>query len=242
MKITAISDLHGNLIDIAPCDVLLICGDISPLEIQRDHIQMTKWVFGELMDWVKKLPCDKIFFTPGNHDFWFEKFCNENMRNIFKYGKFEILMDEARTYFLKTSHEENLEKVTVYGTPWIKPIGREGTWAFEKNPTELTKIYDKIPNNVDILITHDAPALGYVGIEVSGRDVMDFSNSALAEAIKNKKPKYAICGHVHEGKHKFEYIEVSDKDSPDIITTSVANCSILDDSYSIKYEPLTFEL
>lgn len=28
MKITAISDLHGNLINIEPCDILLICGNI----------------------------------------------------------------------------------------------------------------------------------------------------------------------------------------------------------------------
>lgn len=233
MKITAISDLHGNLIDIAPCDILLICGDISPLEIQRDHIQMTKWVFGEFYEWVMKLPCDAVVFTPGNHDFWFEKFLNQS--KIYLFDKLTILIDDS-TYI-----NIDGEPVTIYGTPWIKPIGRKGSWAFEKDIQELNEVYDKIPHDVDILITHDAPALGYVGIEVSGRDVMDFSNNALAEAIKNKKPKYAICGHVHEGNHKFEYIETTTGDE-NIQTTSVANCSILDDSYSINYEPLTFEL
>lgn len=52
MKVTAISDLHGNLIDIEPCDLLLICGDISPLDIQRDYIQMTKWIFNEFREWI----------------------------------------------------------------------------------------------------------------------------------------------------------------------------------------------
>ena len=47
MKFTAMSDLHGNLIDIEPCDTLLLCGDISPLNIQKDYIQMTKWFFND---------------------------------------------------------------------------------------------------------------------------------------------------------------------------------------------------
>ena len=70
MKVTAISDLHGNLIDIEPCDLLLICGDISPLEIQRDYIQMTKWIFNEFQEWIMKIDCPTIILTPGNHDFW----------------------------------------------------------------------------------------------------------------------------------------------------------------------------
>ena len=73
MKVTAISDLHGNLIDIEPCDLLLICGDISPLEIQRDYIQMTKWIFNEFQEWIMKIDCPTIILTPGNHDFWLEK-------------------------------------------------------------------------------------------------------------------------------------------------------------------------
>ena len=36
MKICAISDLHGFLIDyIEPCELVLICGDIVPLYMQH---------------------------------------------------------------------------------------------------------------------------------------------------------------------------------------------------------------
>ena len=92
MKVTAISDLHGNLINIEACDLLLICGDISPLNIQKDYIQMTKWLFNEFYTWIINLPCDNIILTPGNHDFWFEKFINQ--KEIHLWNKLTILIDE----------------------------------------------------------------------------------------------------------------------------------------------------
>ena len=51
MKVTAISDLHGNLINIEnESDLILICGDISPLEFQRDYKKMTKWFFNDFYE------------------------------------------------------------------------------------------------------------------------------------------------------------------------------------------------
>ena len=97
MKVTAISDLHGNLIDIEPCDLLLICGDISPLEIQRDYIQMTKWIFNEFQEWIMKIDCPTIILTPGNHDFWFEKMITQS--NTYLFNKLTILM-EKRKYII----------------------------------------------------------------------------------------------------------------------------------------------
>ena len=38
MKIIAFSDNHGYLPKLEPCDVVCICGDIMPLEIDRNLI------------------------------------------------------------------------------------------------------------------------------------------------------------------------------------------------------------
>ena len=73
MKICAISDLHGFLIDyIEPCELVLICGDIVPLYMQRNKPQCEKWLKTVFADWIKSLPCKKVVFTAGNHDFVFE--------------------------------------------------------------------------------------------------------------------------------------------------------------------------
>lgn len=43
MKICILSDLHGFLIeDIQPCELVLICGDIVPLRMQRNKPQCEK--------------------------------------------------------------------------------------------------------------------------------------------------------------------------------------------------------
>ena len=43
MKVCAVSDLHGDLIDIKPCDLVLICGDSVPLNVQRNSKGTERW-------------------------------------------------------------------------------------------------------------------------------------------------------------------------------------------------------
>ena len=43
MKIVAVSDLHGNLPDLPPCDVVCICGDIVPLWVQKSYEKSISW-------------------------------------------------------------------------------------------------------------------------------------------------------------------------------------------------------
>lgn len=230
MKITAVSDLHGNLIDIKPCDILLIAGDISPLDIQKDYIQMTKWFFNDFYKWIMKLPCTEVFLVPGNHDFWFEKFIKDSTMNL--WDKLAILINGYRLFY----DSENDKLYKIFGTPYCKNFGN---WSFMPGNDKLSELYDKIPEDIDILICHDSPAIGEVGfihydepINEDGDIAVYAANSYLSEVIKKKKPKYVLSGHIHSGDH-----ELKDYDG-----IKCANVSILNEDYNIAYKPLTFEI
>lgn len=228
MKITAVSDLHGNLIDIEPCDILLIAGDISPLDIQKDYIQMTKWFFNDFYKWIMKLPCTEVFLVPGNHDFWFEKFIKDSTMNL--WDKLAILINGYRLFY----DSENDKLYKIFGTPYCKDFGN---WPFMPGNDKLPELYDKIPEDIDILICHDSPLIGYVGNIMEKADKtypngIPAGNKYLADAIFDKKPKYVLSGHIHSGDH-----ELKDYDG-----IKCANVSILDESYNIAYKPLTIEI
>lgn len=226
MKITAVSDLHGNLIDIEKCDILLICGDISPLDIQKDYIQMTKWFFNDFYNWICNLPCEYVILTTGNHDFWFEKFIKENV--IYLWNKLTILINGMTEIFYGIKH------IKIFGTPYCKTFGN---WAFMPGNDKLDSLYNNIPENIDILICHDSPLIGYVGNIMEQADKtypngVPAGNPYLANAIFDKKPKYVLSGHIHSGDHELKDYE----------GIKCANVSILDESYNKAYKPLTFNI
>lgn len=177
MKICGISDIHGNLIkDIPECDVLCICGDIVPLDIQRQMDDSIKWFQNEFANWVKNLPCKKVIVVPGNHDFYLENKLKEWKGFVEDYetytdGKVRFLVDELFNY----------EGVSFYGTPWINPI-LFGKWAFEYSTNEIEdNPFEKIPK-CDILLTHDNPN----------------HNHSLGHYCFGKY-KHHLFGHWHDG-------------------------------------------
>lgn len=228
MKVTAISDLHGHLIKIEPCDLLLISGDISPVDIQKDYTKMIIWLFKDFRKWVEETPCEWIVITPGNHDYLFNKICKP-FATTELLGKVKILVDDEFNYY---SSDDKWYK--IYGTPQCKQFG---TWPYMPGNINLSNFYKRIPENVDILITHDSPEIGYVGniMEAANANYpngIPAGNPYLKEAILDKKPKYVLSGHIHSGDHNLTEYE----------GTKLANVSLLDESYSVKYEPLTFEI
>ena len=74
MKICAFSDMHGQLdFKVEPCDIVLIGGDIVPLNIQSYSTPSEKWFKTVFIPWCANLPCEKVVFIAGNHDHWLER-------------------------------------------------------------------------------------------------------------------------------------------------------------------------
>ena len=222
MKFIATSDIHGDLPNIPECDAVLICGDISPVLIQRNITSMKDWMTTVFNHWVNKLPCDKVFLIGGNHDFWMEKATTDDWNQLSSYvtKKLIVLNNEQYDY----------NGIIIYGTPECKWIG--SAWVFMNDNEELQTKYANIPTDLDILMTHEAPALFGMSTSFESRWQPVFGSHALAEAILEKKPRYAFCGHVHSGEHTARTAN----------NTTYVNVALLDEKYEIAYDVFYFTI
>ena len=112
IKICAISDLHGYLPKIEPCDLVLICGDIVGLHAQRYPKSCKKWYIDRFKPWVNELPCDKVLFIPGNHEVGMEGHEEEYKKLFGPHEKATILIHESYEYL---GNDATFYK--IFGTP-----------------------------------------------------------------------------------------------------------------------------
>jgi Icc-related predicted phosphoesterase len=69
-------------------------------------------------------------------------------------------------------------------------------WAFNADEDDLYETWSKIPDGIDILVTHGPPK-GVLDITQDGDSVG--CPILAAEIMYRIKPKYHIFGHIHEG-------------------------------------------
>jgi len=182
-KIVAISDthkMHHQMHNPIPDgDVLIHAGD-------NDIVEMEDLV--KFLAWFNSMPHKYKILIAGNHDFMFEDHYNEAMLGLQNFSDVIYLQDSGTT--ISKEGERNLN---VWGSPW-QPWFHN--WAFNiREESDRKKIWDKIPDDTDILITHGPPA--------NHGDVTQYGVptgcNALLEAIKRVKPNAHIFGHIHEG-------------------------------------------
>ena len=237
MKISAISDLHGNLPDVdffIPGDVLCICGDVARLDIQRDLIKCVAWFGLKFVPWTDKLPFNKIFIIPGNHDFWLEEIGPKHYNNGKEITSMLLpgsIKGEHKIVFL-CDNEFKYNHKTFYGTSWCPDLNN---WAFYGDHDKLTQEYSKIPQNIDVLLTHCPPRFGNAGVvlQQGWNYLTNYGCQELAEEIAIKRPKWVFCGHVHSGDHRITTIGDS---------VNIVNVSMLDENYKKNYSPFNTEI
>ncbi len=81
----------------------------------------------------------------------------------------------------------------IFGSPFSPAQGR---WAFGYGPDEAAQLWDRIPLDTDIVVTHTPPK--YHCDERSDRRAVGCEG--LREVLWRVRPRLAISGHVHESR------------------------------------------
>lgn len=204
MKIVIISDTHTqeHKVNLPKGDILIHGGDFD-IRTQED----LDWI----INWFKSLDYKHIVWIAGNHDFFMEKLYKNNIQPEM----------QKNIYYLCNSSIE-IEGIKIWGSPFT-PVFND--WAFMGYVDNLKKIWNTIPRDTDIILTHGQP----FGIN----DVVNGISQgcpALRDKIKELKPKYYIGGHLHEN-----YGIYQDEN------TTYINASLLDDYYNLVNEPVVID-
>lgn len=235
IKIIALSDTHGELLEIKEkFDLMLVCGDVCPTH-GHYYTYQKEWILNDYCDWINSLPFhderSQVVMVGGNHDFFFERATDEDIAEITKNTNSRLVVLKNETYeFEYTDDNGRLYTLKIFGTPYCKKFGN---WAFNLGDDSLRKKYDKCPENIDILISHDSPTINGLGEITQGWQLgKNVGNVVLDELIERVKPKWFFSGHIHSGNHEISEYE----------TTKMANVSIKNEYYMPEYQPLVIEI
>lgn len=187
--IYATSDIHHSGIeDITDkeCGTIVLAGDFMEKAKKKEDIKdAEKWWGDKFLPWCEDHKDQQIVIIGGNCDKWLY------------YNRDKLEWPQNVHYLDDTETEVNGMK--VYGTSWC-PHNMNGAWEVDFD--QLEKEFSKIPEGLDILVTHVPPKGEGMELDHDTEFNNHFGSEALTKAILEKKPKLVLCGHVHSGSHK----------------------------------------
>lgn len=179
MRIAAFSDTHGHHKEvlIPPADVLVFAGDFMTTGYSWRELT-------EFSSWFCSQPHKHKVWIAGNHD-----------RLV------EALEGHAVGYFRRATYLHDSTTVIdgrpFYGspyTPWFND------WAFNVQPDHIKRVWDRIPMETSVLITH-GPPLGQMDsfYDHGLKKIVHAGDPELHAAVRRVKPRIHIFGHIHAG-------------------------------------------
>ncbi|PMD34467.1 Metallo-dependent phosphatase [Hyaloscypha variabilis F] len=203
-RFVCVSDTHNSTpngsFKLPKGDVLIHAGDMT-----------NQGTFSELkktIKWIEEADFEAKIVIAGNHDITLDSdfynqygsyFHNQNPQDPAKCQ--ELLEQAPSILWLKHEHAViDLVAPTgphttfkIFGSPFSPA---HGMWAFGYGPDEAAQLWDRIPLDTDIVVTHTPPQ--YHCDERKDRRAVGCEG--LRNALWRVRPHLAISGHVHEGR------------------------------------------
>lgn len=229
MRIVALSDQHGHLPEVPPCDLLVVAGDVCPdylgTSFAGDAPEVQKsWFDEHARRWLAQAPATHKILTWGNHD-WCGQACrfDRDSPTARPASGIQILVDAG------TEVPAAGRSISVWATPWSREFDR---WAFMKTPEELAQLYAGIPAGIDILMSHQPPYGHGDRYESPGSgEIEHLGSPELLAAIARIRPRLVICGHLHAGYGHSVYQGVP-----------IWNVSVVNDDYQMVRLPTVIDV
>lgn len=189
MKLLHISDTHGKH---------KLLTDLPPADIiihsGDASMSGTEEEIIDFLNWFLDLPYKYKVYVPGNHD--------------------DCLLDAEingmdNNSFVLTNKGIEIEGINIYGVPAFI--------EYSINDEEQ-KYINSIPDNTDILVTHQPP---YGILDYS--DGIHYGSSLLLKRVMEVKPCLHLFGHIH-----------NDYGIEKGTNTLYSNASVVDDDYILK--------
>lgn len=241
MIIDCISDLHGHYPELEGGDLLIVAGDLTARDTDKEHLEFIEWIsYSQKYENKYK----KVIYIAGNHDnFLYDKNRYGKIKTPSEWN-IEYLCDSGTTFrhwpVLKLGIEDgtilDVKDYKIWGSPWTKtfPGMNQHCKAFTcDTEEELSEKWAKIPDDIDILITHGAPKM-FLDQTCDGYNV---GSSSLSVKLFDIQPRLHVYGHIHEAFGEFSISGINWKGE-----TKLINCSHVNEHYKPVNKPVRIVL
>lgn len=173
MRIVCMADTHGLHADVEvpDGDLLIHAGDCTGSGSLAD--------LDDFCEWLAAQPHEHKVFIAGNHD----RILEEDP------GAAKSVIPASVTYLQDSG--VTVGGLKIWGSPWTPEFCN---WHFMYRPSEAGPKWARVPDGIDILVTHGPPR-GVLDQTIDGRDE---GCAALASELKRIYPQLHIFGHIHE--------------------------------------------
>ena len=188
MKVWFISDTHNlhDELQVPEVDLVVHCGDESTHGNALKNEPEARKFFA----WYVALDIPTKVFVPGNHSTAIE----QALVRAADFPEVAFLIHDQMEW----------NGLKIFGSPYTP---RFHDWAYMKKRTQLDALWQSIPEDVDILVTHGPPK-GVLDVtrDIESKHLVQVGCAALRRHVDYRiQPKIHAFGHLHDEKGVSNY-------------------------------------